>query len=79
MKKARPPRTPPGSSPTDIFLSREPRIILTRDIGLLKNGLVTHGYWVRSQQPLEQAREILRRFGLRAAVRPFSRCPSDKS
>lgn len=28
---------------------RENLIILTRDIGILKNGLVTHGYWLRSQ------------------------------
>jgi hypothetical protein len=52
----------------------EGRIILTRDRGLLKKNIVTHGYWVRSTQPLEQAREILRRFDLAAQVRPFSRC-----
>ena len=30
------------------------RIILTRDLGILKNGRVTHGYWIRNTQPLVQ-------------------------
>jgi uncharacterized protein with PIN domain len=52
----------------------EQRIILTRDRGLLKHASVTHGYCVRSQEPLEQAREILRRFDLYTQVKPLSRC-----
>ena len=55
---------------------RTGRIILTRDRMLLKNGAVTHGYWVRSTDPVEQAREVIRRFDLRRQVRLFSRCPS---
>lgn len=50
------------------------RIILTRDRELLKRRAVTHGYWVRSTEPLEQAREVLRRFDLRDQVRLFRRC-----
>ncbi|MBN1557390.1 MAG: twitching motility protein PilT, partial [Lentisphaerae bacterium] len=50
------------------------RIILTCDRGLLCHKAVTHGYYVRSRQPLEQAREVVRRFDLAGAVRPFSRC-----
>lgn len=53
----------------------ERRIILTRDVGLLKRGEVTHGYWLRSQEPAEQAKEVVRRFDLARAVRPFTRCP----
>lgn len=53
----------------------EHRIILTRDLGILKNRIVTHGYWLRSQRPLEQLREVLGRFDLRRAARPFTRCP----
>lgn len=53
----------------------ERRIILTRDLGILKNRIVTHGYWLRSQRPLEQLREVLERFDLRRAARPFTRCP----
>ena len=54
--------------------AQEQRIILTRDRGLLKHRSVTHGYWVRSAQPLEQAREVLHRFDLCSQARPFSRC-----
>ncbi len=52
----------------------EHRIILTRDRGILKYRDVTHGYWVRSTDPIEQAREVLRRFDLAAQVAPFRRC-----
>ncbi|MBN2382254.1 Mut7-C ubiquitin/RNAse domain-containing protein [bacterium] len=50
------------------------RIILTRDVGLLKNGRVTHGYWVRSTKPSQQILEIIRRCDLKNHLRPFSRC-----
>ena len=56
--------------------STENRILLTRDIGLLKRGIVTHGYWVRDKDPQEQLREVLRRFNLFEAIAPFSRCIS---
>ena len=54
----------------------EARIILTRDRQLLKHNAVTHGYWVRSTQALEQAREVVRRFDLCSQVQPFRRCLS---
>jgi hypothetical protein len=53
---------------------RERRILLTRDRQLLKHGRLTHGYFVRAEIPLAQAREVVRRFDLRGEVRPFSRC-----
>ena len=53
---------------------RERRIVLTRDRGLLKNNAVTHGYCVRSEDPLRQAREVVRRFDLSSGVKPFHRC-----
>lgn len=52
----------------------ERRIILTRDRGLLKHSRVTHGYWLRSEQPLDQVREVLRAFDLSGQTRPFTRC-----
>lgn len=52
----------------------ERRIILTRDKGILKNGAVTHGYWVRSDNPVEQLREVIARLQLENAFKPFSRC-----
>ncbi len=50
------------------------RIILTRDRALLKHGAVTHGYWLRSADPDEQAVEVLTRFDLFSRTAPFSRC-----
>jgi uncharacterized protein len=52
----------------------EARIILTRDRGLLKHRVVTHGYWVRATDPHEQAAEITRVFDLGNSARPFTRC-----
>lgn len=50
------------------------RIILTRDRGILKNRKVTHGYWIRSQNPQEQLKEVLYRFDLKKSPHPFTRC-----
>jgi uncharacterized protein with PIN domain len=52
----------------------ERRIILTRDVGILKHGRVTHGYWVRSHQPARQLEEIVEAFDLRRQLAPFTRC-----
>ncbi len=54
----------------------EERILLTRDRGLLKRSMVTHGYCVRSLDPRTQLREIFDRFDLKGPVKPFSRCAS---
>ncbi len=53
---------------------REGRIVLTRDRGILKVRAVTHGYWVRSRDPMTQIREVLTRFDLFSQIRPFQRC-----
>lgn len=52
----------------------EHRILLTRDRGLLKRRNVTHGVFVRSQRPMEQVVEVLRRLDLADRLAPFSRC-----
>lgn len=52
----------------------EKRIILTRDVELLKANTVTHGYWVRAVSPNEQVGEVLERFDLYSQIRPFRRC-----
>lgn len=52
----------------------ERRIILTRDKGLLKQRLVTHGYFVRRTESEEQLREVVRAFQLETSMRPFTRC-----
>ncbi len=52
----------------------ERRILLTRDRQLPKRSIVTHAYCLRSQAPLEQAVEVLRRFDLVSLAAPFTRC-----
>lgn len=53
---------------------KDNRVILTRDLGILKNSKVTSGYFLRSQAPQEQVREVVRRFDLIDHFAPFSRC-----
>lgn len=50
------------------------RIILTRDIGILKQRRVSHGYWVRRSEPLDQVQEVLDALDLSSQLRPFTRC-----
>jgi hypothetical protein len=52
----------------------EHRILLTRDVGLLKRGSVTHGYCLRATQPRRQLVEVAGRFDLGRLAKPFSRC-----
>jgi uncharacterized protein with PIN domain len=52
----------------------ESRILLTRDVGLLKRAAVTRGYWVRETRPARQLQEIVQRFELKRLLKPFSRC-----
>ena len=54
--------------------AEEDRILLTRDRGLLKRKIVTHGYLPRSDDPRQQLDEVLQRFDLYRELRPFSRC-----
>jgi uncharacterized protein with PIN domain len=50
------------------------RILLSRDVSLLKHGLVTHGYYLRATDPREQVTEVVRRFHLARYFTPFTRC-----
>jgi len=67
-----------ANDPSDESLVRisigDRRILLTRDLALLKRSAVTHGYFVRSTDPGEQVGEILRRFQLVDRMDPFTRC-----
>ena len=54
--------------------SAERRILLTRDRGLLMRSQVTHGYWLRLSDSRRQVTEIVDRFDLARAIRPFTRC-----
>lgn len=53
----------------------EQRIILTRDRGILKQGIVEQGLLLSSGRPDEQVREVLERYRLFAQLRPWQRCP----
>jgi len=52
----------------------ENRIVLTRDRGLLKRAIVTHGYCVRESDPRRQLTEVVRRLDLVRSIAPFRRC-----
>lgn len=52
----------------------ENRIVLTRDVGLLKHKSLRWGYWLRSQKPEKQAEEVIEKFNLSKLIAPFKRC-----
>lgn len=53
---------------------QQQRILLTRDRGLLKRRAITHGLFVRSDDPERQAFEVLQRLDLRERLAPLTRC-----
>ena len=52
----------------------EGRLLLTKDRGLLKRKIVSHGYCVRATDPEQQMLEVVERFDLRGQFKPFKRC-----
>ena len=54
--------------------AREGRVVLTRDVALLKRGVVQRGRWVRHTDPEQQLVEVVDWFALVDDMRPFSRC-----
>lgn len=63
------------SDPELVTIScREKRILLTRDIGILKYGCLRFGYWVRATVALEQTKEVASHYNLCHSVLPFSLC-----
>lgn len=53
---------------------REKRTVLTRDLGILKQKKLTHGYYVRNTKPVKQIEEVIGRFDLKNVIKEFSRC-----
>jgi uncharacterized protein len=53
---------------------KERRIILTRDRGILMQNAVTHGHWIRNDDPVKQLGEVIIRLQLQNDFRPFTRC-----
>jgi hypothetical protein len=54
--------------------SRMKRIVLTRDVELLKRKNIKRGYWIRNQDPERQLNEVFNRFDLFDKINPFFRC-----
>ena len=52
----------------------ERRTILTKDRNLLKRNEVTHGYWIRHSEVIDQLKEVIGRFQLNNQIQAFSRC-----
>ncbi len=52
----------------------EGRVLLSRDVGLLKRSLVVYGYFTRETNPPRQLAEITRRYRLLDQVTPFKHC-----
>lgn len=52
----------------------EKRIVLTRDIGILKNSRIGWGHWMRSTDMTLQVKEVITVFDLKDRIHPFSVC-----
>lgn len=52
----------------------ENRILLTRDVGLLKRSLVIYGYFMRETAPKKRLSEVLERYDLKDHIVPFKHC-----
>ena len=58
----------------ELHAAIDDRIMLTRDIGLLKRKSIRNGYWMRNTAPQKQVIEVLQRFKLQRRLRPMSVC-----
>lgn len=67
-------RNDSGDAELAEVVARDRRVLLTRDRYLLMRNSVDRGYWVRSTDPKRQLAEVLKRFDLAGAARPFTRC-----
>jgi len=56
------------------FAHEEKRIVLTRDLGLLKRKQIIFGRYIKSAFPDEQLTEVIRCFGIKGPYNMFSRC-----
>lgn len=63
-----------GENEIVILSIKEKRTILTKGRELLKRNDVSHGYWIRGTEVIDQVKEVNRRFHLNNLIVPFSRC-----
>lgn len=54
--------------------ARGRRIILTRDVDLLKRKAVTRAHWLRARDPERQVEEVAAALQLQRQIQPFTRC-----
>jgi uncharacterized protein with PIN domain len=54
--------------------SSQNRILLTRDVSLLKRKIIMHGYLLQDQDPTQQAIKVVRLYDLKTKIKPMSRC-----
>ncbi len=64
----------PGDEVIASTAKQEGRVVLTRDIGLLKRSILKYGYWLRDTHPSKQFIEVARRYRLNSYLKPFTRC-----
>jgi uncharacterized protein with PIN domain len=64
----------PGDKAIADIAKQTQRIVLTRDIGLLKRAVISYGHWIRNTYPKKQLREVIDRYQLQALFSPFTRC-----
>lgn len=63
-----------GDEKIAYIASLEGRVVLTRDVGLLKRSAVKYGHWIRNKNSRAQLREVVSHYGLKRHFIPFSRC-----
>lgn len=67
----------PGQLPDEDMAriaAREKRLLLTRDVQLLKRRIICFGRLVRESEPMRQLAEIVYFYGLQESLRTYSRC-----
>jgi len=63
-----------GDEAITAIAAAENRIVLTRDVGLLKRSIINYGYILRSSNSRQQFKEVVARYFLKPLFMPFSKC-----
>ncbi|HEY3370237.1 MAG TPA: Mut7-C RNAse domain-containing protein [Prolixibacteraceae bacterium] len=53
---------------------QEKRILLSRSIQIIRHKELTHAWWVRSANPLEQLKDLVNKLDLSKLINPLTRC-----
>jgi hypothetical protein len=54
--------------------SQEKRILLSKSIKLIRHKEITHAYWIRSSDPLEQVKDLINKLDISNQADPLTRC-----